>query len=125
VSTSECTPSLSIAELPEKAAAMNFAAAMARLPSGAAITTLLDDAALRPVRLTMGDPWHRRTPTMRAAPSMPRGCRVSRARPRAPAGASSRRRVAACGRWRGVTMMTTRGAPSRAPDAEDMPCRRR
>ncbi len=36
VSTSECTPSLSIAELPEIAAATNLAMAMARLPASAA-----------------------------------------------------------------------------------------
>ncbi|MCW0415589.1 hypothetical protein NB689_001343 [Xanthomonas sacchari] len=36
VSTSECTPSLSIAELPESPAATNLAMAMARLPASAA-----------------------------------------------------------------------------------------
>jgi len=36
VSTSECTPSLSIAELPDRPAATNLAMAMHRLPASAA-----------------------------------------------------------------------------------------
>src|SRR4051812_13251835 len=42
VSTSECTPSLSMAELPVIAAATNLVAAIARLPPSAANTTNLD-----------------------------------------------------------------------------------
>ena len=41
VSTSECTPSLSIAELPENAAATNLLMAISRLPPSATYTTTL------------------------------------------------------------------------------------
>jgi hypothetical protein len=42
VSTSECTPSLSIAELPDIPAATNLAMAIIRLPARATKTTLCE-----------------------------------------------------------------------------------
>src|SRR5689334_10772525 len=46
LSTSECTPSLSMAELPVKAAAPNFVSATSTLPASAAHTTNLDEPLL-------------------------------------------------------------------------------